>query len=321
MNLAFTMVKPFRLIATWLLLHTVLESGDVQSFQYPNSHGRASTTSLNGLPVPFFAQQQSSAISEQQKEGRASITTRLPIGKVFDSSRDYIFNTASNVRGYEWTLKETEELLDDLLDGAKGAFSTTTTATAEERQDYELSQIVLIPMQWDRDLLGLGGRYDVYDGQQRLVTLCLMFAAMRERFQVMEEEKETATELADILKPPKTRKEEILRMELNPRDNQALSYILKGDMDQVDKLISNNSLAKMSKANQQIVKNFDFISSRIGELEKEELLTLLDFMIENVYLLVCVPENAAIARNIVMGQGKGKDHEVIDDFKGLVCFR
>ncbi|KAL3934609.1 MAG: hypothetical protein SGBAC_009710 [Bacillariaceae sp.] len=265
------------------------------------------------LPLPFFA---SSSASEQAKEGRASITDRLPIGKLFDS-RDYIFNTASNVRGYEWTIKETEELVDDLLDACSGAL-----AMNEIRQDYELSQIVLIPMEWDQDTLGLGSRYDVHDGQQRLVTLCLLFASMRERFRELDGMEDTVTELADMLKPPKTRKEDILRVEMHPRDNQILTNILSG-FSTVTKLANATpqELSKLSKPNQQIVQNYNLIASRMDTLEKDELLEFLDFIIEKVYLLVCVPESAAIARNIVMGQGKGKDHEIIDDFKGLVCFR
>jgi hypothetical protein len=314
------MAKSFNL-ATCILVLNALFAPVVQSFN-PNSlrniAHRHSTSLQWGLPMPFFA---SDSANEKVKEGRASITTRLPIGKLFDS-RDYIFNTASNVRGYEWSVKETEELLDDLLDGARGILSTIPEGDSPtSSQDYELSQIVLIPNEWDRDLLGLGGRFDVHDGQQRLVTLCLVFAAMRERFQGTEGMEETVTELADMLKPPKTRKAEILRIELNPRDNEIVSYILKGDMEHVDKLKTHSGFIKMSKANQQIVKNFDCIANRIDTLEKEELLTLLDFIVENVYLLVCVPESAAIARNIVMGQGKGMDHEAIDDFKGLVCFR
>lgn len=54
---------------------------------------------------------------------------------------------------------------------------------------------------------------------------------------------------------------------------------------------------------------------------KDDRLKLLDYMIENVYLLACVPESSAIARSMVISQGKGKNNEVIDDFKGLVCFR
>jgi uncharacterized protein with ParB-like and HNH nuclease domain len=268
--------------------------------------------------MPFFA---SSTATEKVKEGRASITTRLPIGKLFDS-REYIFSTASNVRGYEWTLKETEELLDDLLDASQGVFAGDADGGSSEiicegfsKQDYELSQIVLIPMEWNQQLYGLGARYDVYDGQQRLVTMCLIFAAMRERFNDIEGFEETVTELAEMLNPPKTRKEQVLRIELNKRDDKILSHILKGDMDQVWKIKNQSNFEKLSKPNQEILKNFEYVQSRAQGLEKDELLTLLDFMIENVYLLVCIPESAAIARNIVMGQGKGK----VRHYRTLSC--
>jgi hypothetical protein len=47
--------------------------------------------------------------------------------------------------------------------------------------DYELSQIVVVPTSdWDLNELGLGNRYDVYDGQQRLVTLNLLLAGLRD---------------------------------------------------------------------------------------------------------------------------------------------
>lgn len=285
----------------------------------------SSTTQLHiiNIPLPFFA---SSSENEPKKEGRASITDRVPIGKLFDS-RDYIFNTASNVRGYEWTTKETDELVDDLLDACGGSlvmYDGDEASASKLTQDYELSQIVLIPMEWDQDTLGLGGRYDVHDGQQRLITLCLLFAAMRERFQQLDGMEEAVIELANMLKPPKTRKAEILRVEMNPRDNEVLADILAGTgTDKIADLsdASPKEMEKLSKPNQQIVKNYNHISKRMRSLEKHDLLQLLDYTIEKVYMLVCVPESASIARNIVMGQGKGKDHEVIDDFKGLVCFR
>ncbi len=57
-------------------------------------------------------------------------------------------------------------------------------------------------------------------------------------------------------------------------------------------------------------------------LTTRERLRLLDYIVERVYLLVCIPETSRIARNIVMSQGrKGMDNEPVDDFKGLVCFR
>jgi Uncharacterized conserved protein len=256
--------------------------------------------------MPFFAQMQ-----PPPKEGTASITTRLPLGNIFES-RDYIFSTATNVRSYEWTLKEAEELLDDLLDASNGILSRDVP-----KQDYELSQIVLVPMEWDRELYGLGNRYDVHDGQQRLVTLCLLFAALRESFAKDEGMDDTAMELAGMLNPPKVRKADLVRIELNKRDNEVLGHILKNDLKEMDHL----NLKKMTKANQRIYENYKQFVARIDEMEKSEKVKFLDYLVENVYMLVCIPESATIARSLVMSQGKGKDNEPIDDFKGLVCFR
>ena len=114
----------------------------------------------------------------------------------------------------------------------------------------------------------------------------------------------------------------MVRIELHKRDNEVLNHILKGDYEQVAQIRESKAkLSKLTKPNQQILSNFETLESRLQFLDKSELLGLLDFIIEKVYLLVCVPESPVIARNIVMSQGKGKDNEVIDDFKGLVCFR
>jgi len=61
--------------------------------------------------MPFFAS--TPAFGQPQQSGPASaspqsatVTLRLPLGTLFDG-RDYIFVTESNVRGYEWTERET----------------------------------------------------------------------------------------------------------------------------------------------------------------------------------------------------------------------
>ena len=80
-------------------------------------------------------------------------------------------------------------------------------------------------------------------------------------------------------------------------------------------------MSKLTRANRSILKNYQRFCARINELNFDERVELLDFMIENVHLLVCIPETPVIARNLVTAQGKGMDNEPIDDFKGLVCFR
>ncbi|KAL7547251.1 hypothetical protein ACHAWF_010573 [Thalassiosira exigua] len=202
-------------------------------------------------------------------------------------------------------------------------------------------------------------RYDVYDGQQRLVTLNLLLASLRDAFQREAGELNsgshgggkrgvalaaTAAEIAGMLRPTKVRKEDVMRITLRRRDNVLLERILvgesargggddEGDDEHPDmppaktfaKLSPKGKsklLSSLSPANERIFQNFVHLSNRLDLLTTRERLQLLDYVVERVYLLVCIPETSRIARNIVMSQGrKGMDNEPVDDFKGLVCFR
>ncbi|KAL7491328.1 hypothetical protein ACHAWT_000730 [Skeletonema menzelii] len=331
--------------------------------------------------TPSTATSSSGTISQSSPPQSATVTLRLPLGTLFDG-RDYIFVTESNVRGYEWTEKETDILLDDLMDAALGTLGgqdTTTNNPQQQQQqqiitDYELSQIVLVPTSdWDSNLLGLGSRYDVYDGQQRLVTLNLLLASLRDSFQLEASSssstssldggggnnkrsvalKATANEISSMLLPRKVRKEDVKRITLRKRDNVLLEKILVHNLDHEDEdddeqqqqeeedsttkaatLPPSNTWSKLSpkqkstlltplsNANTRIFHNFIHLTKRLSLLTTRERLRLLDYIVERVYLLVCIPETSRIARNIVMSQGrKGMDNEAVDDFKGLVCFR
>ena len=71
--------------------------------------------------VPFFAApatfatssspsaSESSSAAASSPPQTATVTLRLPLGTLFDG-RDYTFVTESNVRGYEWTTKETGKM-------------------------------------------------------------------------------------------------------------------------------------------------------------------------------------------------------------------
>ena len=159
--------------------------------------------------------------------------------------------------------------------------------------------------------------------------------------------KATANEISSMLLPRKVRKEDVKRITLRKRDNVLLEKILVHNLDddeedngieqqQDDATIippintwSNLSskqkstlLTPLSNANARIFHNFLHLSQRLSLLTTRERLRLLDYIVERVYLLVCIPETSRIARNIVMSQGrKGMDNEAVDDFKGLVCFR
>lgn len=86
------------------------------------------------------------------------------IHEVFGGS--YQFEIPDYQRPYAWTTEQAEELFSDLLSAMQDARANTTSS------QYFLGSIVLIKS--DRDLKAM-----VVDGQQRLTTLTMLFAALR----------------------------------------------------------------------------------------------------------------------------------------------
>jgi len=87
-----------------------------------------------------------------------------PIQKVFSSDFDFFIPLYQ--RPYAWTTKEAGELLSDLLDNMG-----TTKTSVEDTNPYFLGSVVLVK--------GDLPNADVVDGQQRLTTLTILFAALR----------------------------------------------------------------------------------------------------------------------------------------------
>lgn len=89
-----------------------------------------------------------------------------PIGRIFCD--DFVFSIPMYQRPYAWEVEQAEMLLDDLLDFLGGG-----TEAIDEVNPYFLGSIVLIKSD------GLP-EAAVVDGQQRLTTLTILLAALRE---------------------------------------------------------------------------------------------------------------------------------------------
>lgn len=87
------------------------------------------------------------------------------IGKIF--SDDFVFRIPDYQRPYVWTIEQAGELLDDLL-----SFIGGDDQKVKEINPYFLGSIVLIK--------GDAPDAEVVDGQQRLITLTILYAALRE---------------------------------------------------------------------------------------------------------------------------------------------
>ena len=105
-----------------------------------------------------------------------------PLGKVFSS--DYIFSIPFYQRPYAWTTEETEELLDDVL-AFLGDDPETDATPVRDLRPYFLGSVVLVKRPHDPHA-------EVVDGQQRLTTLTLLFAQIRDLAPSDEERKHFA---------------------------------------------------------------------------------------------------------------------------------
>lgn len=144
----------------------------------------------------------------------------LPLQRVFSKTYgENIFSITKNVRQYEWTKDEVETIFAD--------FQESMELPEEQWNDYELGQVVVIhsALKFETSLPTVPQAcLEVSDGQQRLVTLCLLYAAIREEMpQDLQKYVQDIPIVKDLKKPP------LPRLTLRKNDNKWFQRILEGD--------------------------------------------------------------------------------------------
>jgi hypothetical protein len=237
--------------------------------------------------------------------------------RIFNGEREYLFTTRRNVRSFEWTTAEIEDLFESIL-------------CLEEQDELELNAITILPSSMsDEQQLQIGRTsqiYDVHDGQQRLVSLCLLLAALRDNLLLWGDKyDDDAREVSRAIYPVKSRWQAVNRIYLRDKNSYLNLILSKKDVDgKIAKKLqfpTPRHRKHLPPSDRLIVEAYEYFCKRIEEMgPRQALEVLLENFMSKVYLLVCIPANTRIARNIVMGMGKGKNLEPVDEFKGMVCF-
>jgi len=297
---------------------SILKRPRNSSLEQTRQHLFFSERTFSGRPTSpvFLAQSEKSELE----------THRLSLDKIFQPHvRDYLFTTQKNIRNFEWTEKEAEELFESLSSlESNGDTLELNSITVMRKSMTEEEQ---------RKLHKTSNIYDVHDGQQRLISLSLFFAAMRDnlsQFTDCDEDKEVVKEIAGRIYPNKPRADPVCRIQVREKNGFYLQLILsklddKGEHIN-DLFVGESSLPpirswkNLPAWDQRILEVYRYFFKRIEELNKDEILDLHDRSTSDVYVLVYEPSDTRIARSIVMGQSKGKNIEPVDEFKGMVCF-
>lgn len=258
-----------------------------------------STTSISAV-----SDSRSSFVSEEPM-----LCKHLKLGQLFSKSDEFVFRITKNIRFYEWTNKEVETMYNDFIESF-------------HEEKYELNQMIVMK---DKDCM------EVADGQQRLISLCLLLAAMRDEAPDNVQGRLFAEEVRSRLIYTAYNKPPLPRVRLRRKDDLYFQMLLSGTHD----IESNNDslLSVKSKqsptAEQLMMENYKTFRSLIansvtqdGEMEiKQRFIDqLFQFVTEQVYVYLTIPESHVVARKLIMGARKGKDFEPIDELKGLVVF-
>jgi len=218
-----------------------------------------------------------------------------PLSKIFSSEFEYVI--PSYQRPYAWTVDQASELFDDL----KSFYDT------EDEEGYFLGSIVLIKSE-EKPLA------EVIDGQQRLTTLTILFAAM-----ACAHDEANKDELKGYVVEPGKKVEKIEpkpRLSLRERDRAFFrKYVQEFRLDQLAAL---DESALENEAQAHIVRNAKHLQEAIGKAFKtpDELIEFASFLTTRCYLVaVSTPNEMSAFRVFSVMNSRGLDLQPTDIIK------
>lgn len=225
-----------------------------------------------------------------------------PIQKIF--SDDFAFTIPLYQRPYSWATEQAEELLNDLLEALPA-----TSAQVQDGEPYFLGSIVLIKQDGQPPS-------EVIDGQQRLTTLTILFAAMRDTLRdlgyagagglnkYLFQEGDAFTGTPD--RP---------RLSIRERDNGFFRQAVQdASLD-----LSSLQAVVLSDPQRNILENYNLFCSRLKALGQETCLRLSRYILTNCFLVaVSTPNMESAYRIFSVMNDRGMDLSYTDILKSEI---
>jgi len=226
-----------------------------------------------------------------------------PLHKVF--SDDYLFTIPSVQRPYSWTTDEAGELLDDLLEFINH-YKITEKKLSEIDEPYFLGSVVLVKQD--------GPQSEVLDGQQRLTTLTILLAVLRD---TLGEEYAAEIDSMIVQKGSKIRGiDDTYRLRLRNRDNDFFKQYIQ-EKGSVSKLTKDTPIKTDSQ--KAIRDNALYYMDKMIELD-EDTVNILPGVIATLCYVVVVstPNFDSAFRIFTVLNDRGLDLLPSDIFKARV---
>ncbi|EFA23851.1 GmrSD restriction endonuclease domain-containing protein [Bifidobacterium gallicum] len=218
-----------------------------------------------------------------------------PLAKVFTA--DYRFVVPSFQRAYQWRRTQMSQLIDDVIDACSAKLS-----------QYFLGSLILVRED--------GARYQVIDGQQRLVSLTILFAVLR----YLEDDPQLEESLAGLMVETGDKLRGITpepRVHLRERDEEFFrEYVQQGNLEALFDLHDTDCA---TQAQRNIMDNVRYAYDELAKMSDEERRVVASFLVNNVMLVIVVTDDLSGAYRIfdVMNM-RGMPLTASDVFKAKV---
>lgn len=200
--------------------------------------------------------------------------TEKPLGKIFTS--DYRFVIPSFQRAYTWQTENISQLVTDLQD-----------ACHNPGTPYFLGSLILV-----RDGQT---KYQVIDGQQRLISLSIIISVLRE----LEDDPELIESLNDLIVEPGDKLRGIKaepRLKLRERDtNFFRMYVQEGDLEGLFDLRDNDI---ESHAQRNIAINTRQVFDELAKMPTQDRRAFASYLVNEVTLVIVTTDDLAGAHRI-----------------------
>lgn len=209
----------------------------------------------------------------------------LTLGKIF--SDDYRFEIPEYQRPYAWTTEQVAELLDDLLDALGVA---ACNDEIDNRPPYFLGSIVLIKSK---------NAMDIVDGQQRLVTLTMLFCALRELYTTPNRANSTdlfIRQQGNISLG--TRDQFRLNLRQSGRGGRSFFQNNIQTMGALSNFLLNFSQLSLNDSEQRMFENVKYLWDELQQLDENRRDTLERFIVRRCYLVVVEASDQSSAYRI-----------------------
>ncbi|OXN00811.1 GmrSD restriction endonuclease domain-containing protein [Bifidobacterium vansinderenii] len=200
-----------------------------------------------------------------------------PLGKVF--STDYRFVIPAFQRAYSWQVDNMLQLVEDLEDAAH-----------DPAHPYFLGSLILVG-----GTDSTGRAYQVIDGQQRLTSLTIIIAILRD----LEKDPELIANLNALILEEGNRlfgRNAEPRLALRERDAAFFrDYVQEGNLESLFDLRDSDM---DSNAQRNIVQNTKAAYDALEALTDDERRALATYLVSNVFLIIVVTDDLAGAHRI-----------------------